>query len=446
MRLSDDGSRDGATYYLANVREALDEPGQWYLDRPAGKLYYLPRRGETLDDLEVIAPVLSDVVRIEGAEASGGNAGRTVDCLHFEGITFSHCEWQPDDEAIRHATPQASCHVPGAVLVQNGNHVIFRRCAVTHVGGYGMGLTAGSRNVRLLHCTVSDSGAGGIKIWHGCRRNTVADCDIGDGGHLYHSGVGVLVGKSSGNKLIHNHVHDFDYSGFSIGWTWGYAEGEAYGNIIEYNHVHHIGRGMLSDMGGIYTLGVSPGTRIRHNIFHDIEARGYGGWAIYTDEGSTDILIENNLSYRSKHAGFHQHYGRDNMVRNNIFAFGGTAQIQRTRPETHNSFFFRHNLLVFDQEGEVLAGNWSGGKADIDFNLYCHLGGKPLTFDKRSFKQWQRAGYDRHSRIADPGFVDPVNADFRLKPNSPAASIGFRPFDLSTAGPRPVARGKRPRR
>jgi len=454
MRLTDDFQPGGAPYYVENVFEALDEPGQWYLDRPTGTLYYIPLPGERPETAEVIAPVLGEVLRLAGRTepfvggkaARGKNAGRPVpagqpvQCVRFEGLTFSHCEWQPSRQAERLATPQAACHVPGAVQAENVDQVAFHGCHVEHVGGYGMELAAGCRNVQVLACDVTDLGAGGIKVWHGCRRNTIADCEIADGGHLYHSGVGVLIGRSSGNKLLHCHIHDFDYSGISVGWTWGYAEGDAYGNLIEYNHVHHVGRGKLSDLGGVYTLGVSPGTRIRCNLFHDIVSRGYGGWAIYTDEGSTDILIENNLCVRTNCCSFHQHYGRDNVVRNNIFAFGGQGGLHRMRVEAHRSFSFRRNIVLLDNDGQVLAGNWQQLQADVDRNLYWHLGGRRLRFGEQTFRQWQKRGADHEGLVADPRFADPRRGDFRLRPGSPAARIGFVPFDLSGVGPRPEMR------
>jgi hypothetical protein len=264
----------------------------------------------------------------------------------------------------------------------------------------------------------------------------LSDNEIGDGGRRYHQAVGVLIGRCTGVQLLHNHIHDLDYSGVSVGWTWGYQNGEAYGNIIEYNHIHHIGRGMLSDMGGIYTLGVQPGTRLRYNHIHDVESRGYGGWGIYNDEGSSYILVENNLVYRTKSNPYNQHYGRDNIIRNNIFAFGREAQFSRGRVEPHNSFFFTNNILYFDTDGAVLAGNWKELQATIDRNLYCNASGRPLSFAGQPFEEWQAQGADQHSLIADPLFKDPAGGDFNLDPNSPAFSLGFVPFDLSTVGPR----------
>ena len=144
-----------------------------------------------------------------------------------------------------------------------------------------------------------------------------------------------------------------------MGWTWGYGPNQSKGNVIEYNHIHDIGKEMLSDMGGIYTLGIQPGTRIRNNLIHDISSFTYGGWGIYPDEGSSEMLIENNIVYDCKSAGFHQHYGRENVIRNNIWAFNRENQLMRTRAEPHISFTFERNIVYFDQ-GRLLGSNWSG--------------------------------------------------------------------------------------
>ena len=424
-----DGVRLGGCYRVENVFEEFKNPGEWYLDRPAGKLYYVPMPGEDIETAEIIAPRLDQLVRLEG----GSLEDKPVENLRFEGITFSHTEWQlPEGVA---ASNQAANEVPGAVSLRNARNIRFENCAVANVGTYGIECLEGTRDIDIVRCRIADLGAGGVKVWHGCGRTLVCDNEIGDGGHIFHAGVGVLIGQSCGNRVEHNHVHDFDYTGVSVGWHWGYGEGDAYGNVIEWNHIHDIGHGMLSDMGGIYTLSVAPGTRLRYNLIHDVWGRTYGGWGIYPDEGSSFLLIENNIAYRTKTGGFHQHYGRENLVRNNIFAFAHEMQLQRSRLEAHDSFTFETNL-VYLTEGPVWTGNWSENNAILRGNLYFDPQRKKLDFGGMTFRQWQKRGLDAGSIIADPKFVDPEKGDFRLKKGSPAIELGFVPFDLSEVGPR----------
>src|SRR6185312_4048624 len=190
------------------------------------------------------------------------------------------------------------------------------------------------------------------------------------------------------------------------------------------------------DMGGIYTLGNQAGTVTHNNCFHDIAGLRYGGWGIYFDEGSTGIVAENNLVYRTTHGGFHQHYGKDNIFRNNILAFGWDAQIQRTRVEDHRSFSFEHNIVYWDH-GNLLSGNWSKLNAFFDYNTYWHMGGEDWKLAGRTWQQWQTEGEDAHSQIADPGFMDPEHGNFQFKTESKQHLLGFVPFNLEAFGPRP---------
>ena len=438
----------GHRYLVVNVKEALSEPGQFYFDRPTGKLIYLPRPGETPEKTPVVAPRLENLLVLAGDAA----AQRYVQHIEFRGLTFAHSQWTTPPNG--QSCPQAEINLDSAICGLAARNIVFDSCAVRHTGAYAMAFGNGSRHNRIENCELFDLGGGGIKIgnvgggpWgHTLRvpndgegltsHHTVRNCTIAHGGRLHNAAVGVWIGQSPHNVIEHNDIYDFYYTGISVGWTWGYGPSQAHHNTIAFNHVYKIGQGVLSDLGGIYTLGVQPGTVVKNNVFHDIHAFSYGGWGLYTDEGSTDIVMENNLVYRTKTGGFHQHYGKENIIRNNIFAFSLEHQIQRSRTEPHRSFVFERNIVYWDNDTPLLGSNWRDDGFLCDRNVYWNASGKPVLFPGGlTLEQWQeKRKQDLHSIVADPGFADPAQGDFRLKPNSPALKVGFVPFDYSQAG------------
>jgi parallel beta-helix repeat protein len=429
FRLSDDWQSEPPRYYLEHVFESLDAPGEWYYDGSSGLLYYAPRPGEEWESAVFVVPVLERVVEVFG----GSTEAERIRNVVFTDLTFSHTSYRlPEGSA---GATQAAVGVPAAVTFGWATECRIARCEISNIGTYAVEAAYGATRVSITGNLMDDLGAGGVKVNRGAREITIADNEIRDGGLIFPSAVGVWIADSGSNTVVHNHIHHLLYTGISVGWTWGYGLSRATHNTIEHNHIHDIGQGVLSDMGGIYTLGISPGTTIRYNLVHDVYSYGYGGWGIYTDEGSTGILIENNIVYRTKTGGFHQHYGRENIVRNNIFAFAEIHQLQRTRAEEHSSFTFTGNIVLYDK-GVLLGGNWRDGSFEMDRNLYWNAGRTRVFFDGLNLRSWQRLGHDRDSIIADPRFVDPANGDFRLEAGSPARTIGFVPIDVSNVGPR----------
>ena len=420
-----------ARYYIENAPDGLDMPGEWHLDGSTRTVSYWPMAGENMAEEQVIAPELEHLVELRGAHD-----------VTFRGLQFAHAAWRMPPGG--YADTQAAVPAPAAIVGINATDCRIERCTIAHSGGYGIFFGRGSKRNQVLACELYDLGAGGIKLGEPEQypadadqnyENVVADNHIHDLGLVYAPAVGVWVLQSGRNQIVHNHIHDLYYTAISVGWTWGYGENQSKGNLIEFNHLHDIGKEMLSDMGGIYTLGVQPGTRIRNNLIHDVASFAYGGWGIYPDEGSSEMLIENNIVYHCKSAGFHQHYGRENLVRNNIWAFNRENQLMRTRAEPHLSFTFERNIVYFDQ-GRLLGSNWTGDQFAMKGNVYFDTRGWDIRFAGKSFAEWQAAGKDAGSVIADPLFVNAGNFDFRLRPESPALEMGFQPIDMSTVGPR----------
>jgi hypothetical protein len=448
---------DPGPYWVENVLEALDTPGQWYLDRPSGVLSYLPRPEEEMPSAEIIAPRLPQIVRVVG------RAGAPVHDLRLEGLTFAHAEWQPPADYA--SSLQAGIEVPGALLFDHAERCAVIGGGIEHIGNYGIEVNVGCADIEIARNRITDVGAGGIRIGHffswetddsgrltergrrrkaampqgpHSRRITVADNEIAHCGRFTPEAVGVFVGDNADNKIIHNHIYDLFYSGISVGSVQDFGPSQATGNIIEYNHVHDIGQGMLSDLAAIYTCS-TPGTRIRYNLVHDVSRRDYGGWGIYADEGSHDLLIQKNLVIRCQDGALFAHHNRNVTAENNIFAFNRAAQVERGGIGGFE-LTCRRNVAYY-KEGKAVGdyGSEHCGRdvCAFDHNLYYNASGKPALFGNKTLAEWQAVGQDRDGLIADPLFMDPEKGDFRLRPGSPAARIGFEPWDFSAVGPRP---------
>ena len=478
------GGRDYARYYIDNLFEALTEPGEWYLSRETGRLYYLPRPGETPTNTAIFAPRLHTFVRASGllyAETGDRidvHGTRHVRGLEFSGLTFRHADWYSpvaETHIPTHAmiegldqpiggSPQAAIAVPGAVVFRAARNCAVTDCTVERAGFYGVEFGPGCRDCSAVGNELHDLGAGGIRA-HGADLDNLAERRTGNLritdnhvhhiGRIFHQGIGVLLGNAADCVVAHNHIHDTCYTGISVGWTWGFRDTISCNNRIEHNHIHHIGAGILSDMGGIYTLGIQPGTVLRGNHLHDIYSHDYGGWGVYLDEGSSYILVEHNLVHDTKDAPFNIHYGHENIVRNNIFARGKNALCSVSRIEPgHFSASFCTNILLGPSaslykggyKGNIAAGAlvananclwFPDGPLAPSLNPETHL--KEGNPHKLSFTAWKKAGHDQLSIVADPKLTEGKKT-WRLAKNSPALKLGFVPYDWSKSGVRPKAR------
>ena len=434
------GREENARYYVENAPDALDVAGEWQLNSKTGLLRYWPMPGEDMAKAEVIAPALPYLFLIQGDTTSK----RAVENITLRNITFSHAEHPLGAEG--YLDIQAAAAIPGAVHFTFSRNCLIEDCTFAHLGTYGLQLGRGVQSSKVRYCIFFDLGAGGVRIgddWAGPEpyqqsySNEVSDCEIHQIGRYFAPGVGIIAFQSATNRVAHNHVYDGYTTGIAVGWSVGYAANPARKNIVEFNHVHDLGQGVLSDLAGIYTMGVQPGTVIQNNLVHDITCARYGAFGLNPDEGSSEILFQNNIVYRCEISCFALHYGRNNIIRNNIFAFAKGTQFYRGREDQFYALDFINNIVYFDAGG-LMGGEWSKNKFKFDHNVYfdARPNAKP-DFAGVSLQQWRARGHDKNSIIADPRFVDVQHDDFRLRPDSPALKLGFKPIDMSTVGPRP---------
>lgn len=443
--------RTTSQYYIENVRSAFDQAGEWFYDGVGGKVYYRPMPGEQIESSRFLIPRngLNQLLVLRGDAKND----KRISHIRFEKITLAYTDSPRRPDVMKGAhldvavtgdlnfpgpsqinPHQAAFWADAVVEVDTARNISFVDCEITNVGEYGIRLQNADA-CRIERCALTDLGAGGIRIGGSGKttNNVVDNCIIHRGGRLHACCVAVWIGNNTeDNRVTHNDIGDFYYTGISAGWTWGYKGGVAFRNIIEFNRIHDLGQGALADMGGVYTLGTSHGTRVCNNVIFNVESYAYGGWGLYTDEGSEGILMENNLVYDTTDGSFHQHYGKHNTIRNNILAFSRPHQIAVTRVENHLSLTFENNIVLWDT-GKAIGYQAEKARVDYGSNLWWNLSGE-VDFKGKTHKDWLDLGKDVGGMVADPKFVDVEKRNFRLQEDSPAEKIGFVPFDFDKAG------------
>ncbi len=467
-----------ARYYIDNLYEALSEPGEWYLDRTSGRLTYLPMPGEELGSTEVVAPVVTAFVGAIGQAYNHGGSvqdilgTKPVERLHFSGLTFRHTDWfQPGSPILHHhndeevrlrevpmgGVAQAAYNLPAVLTFKWARHCRVDHCTVEHAGFSALEFGPGCRDCAATHNTFQHLGGGGVKIG-GAELNDAPDDRTGrirflDNtvryvGRVFHQSVGILLTHAYECDVTHNEVAHTCYTGISVGWAWGYHDTITRNIRIENNLIHDICEGVLSDNGGIYLLGVQPGTIVRGNHIYRVSAADYGGWGIYPDGGTAHVLFEHNWIHDTQSTAFNINWNRDLVVRNNVFARCGDKLIGVGKAEKHKAATILHNVLL----GPCPAPYGGGPDGDLrdalctDANLiWLNDSGEvapcthpdyrkdvPLTV---SWEDWKKCGHDCNSIVADP-LVSETENNLLFAWESPALKMGFQPYDWSICGPR----------
>ncbi|MBQ7546783.1 MAG: right-handed parallel beta-helix repeat-containing protein [Clostridia bacterium] len=433
-------------YFLENVFEALDKPGEWYLDKPTGTLYYIPQAGETAQNLTLWGSETETLLSIDGA-----------DNIRFERIVFRGNGFNIP-EGRDHS--QAAYNAPSCIVCQNAKGLAFRNCEFRDVAACAVFLGENVQEAAVENCLFRNIGAQAVYIRgrnlqpddpRVTRNIRVVNNSVSGFGRVFFNAVGVLVIDANSVTVAHNEICDGYYTAISVGWVWGFSHNITYNNTISDNLIYNIGQGWLSDMGGIYMLGVQPGTVISGNVIHNVAADpgegGYGGWGVYLDEGSSEMLVENNLVFACGSDGYHLHYGHMNTVRNNIFALNAESQIRvvsalhRVQGDPCTARFERNILLTdgraltfshldsmdaFAEDGNIL---W-----DLTYGKNVYLAKNGNSGSAMSYETARRKGYAANAKVVNPMFRDAARFDFALAEDSPVFALGFVPFDYTAAG------------
>lgn len=300
----------GRWCHFVGAPELLDQPGEWYLDRPTATLRYWPLADEDMATAEVIAPVAERLIEVKG------QADRPVRNLHFRGLRFEHTDLElPPGGYLGiqacHCTTgtkwtDAWGRVPAAIRWDYVEKSSLEDCVLTRLGGCGVELVTACHDNLIQGNEITDVSGNGIMLGgpraeaEVPKRNRISNNHVHACGVEYYGAVGIWVGFAQQAVIAHNLVHGLPYSGVSVGWQWNPEPTPCKQNTIEYNHIYDV-MNRLCDGGCIYTLGFQPGTVIRGNHLHGAHRSRYAQGApnngMFIDEGSKGFLFEQNVIY-----------------------------------------------------------------------------------------------------------------------------------------------------
>ncbi|HMU09295.1 MAG TPA: right-handed parallel beta-helix repeat-containing protein [Ferruginibacter sp.] len=332
-----------SAFYLANAIQFLDEPGEWYLDIAAHKIYYWPRLNENMPAAHVVAPSLETLVKIEGT------ADNPVSNIYIKGISFHHTGWlRPSQqghvphqegmymtEAYR-LKPAGTKDKPtldnqawigrpaAAVEINFADKTGFENCRFEHLASTGIDYNKAAHDNFIRGNLFKD--IGGTAILAGvysdaateihlpydpkderevCDKMIISNNLVTDATNEDWSCVGIGLGYTKNSLVEHNEVENVSYSGISMGWGWSLAANAMKNNSITKNKIHHYGKHNY-DCSGIYTLSAQPNSFITGNYIDSIYKAPYAHlpshwFYIYTDEGSSYFTVKNNWTPSKKY-------------------------------------------------------------------------------------------------------------------------------------------------
>ena len=406
------GYRPGQRFYALNLLAELDSPGEWYLDREAGILYFWPPAPVEQGQAAVsILPTLASM--------------KNTSYVTIRGMIL---------EATRST----------AITISGGTHNRVAACTMRNIGRNAASVSGGTAN-GVIGCDIHDTGEGGVSISGGDRETLTPAGNYAENNHIHHFGRLVRTYRPAvgvggvGQRVIHNLMHHGPHNAIQLGGN---------DHLIEFNEVHSVCY-ETGDVGAYY-MGrdwTARGTVIRHNYFHHIQGPGlHGAMAVYLDDSASGITIFGNVFYRSGRSAFIGG-GRDNLVENNIFVechpsvhvdarglgwMKGTVDEGGTLPKRLHAMPYKQPpwsekyprlVGILDDEpgapkGNLIARNISQGGVWKSIQKPA----EPLVKMEDNLVD------------EDPHFVDAANLNFQLRDDSPAYKLGFKRIPIEEIG------------
>lgn len=471
-------------YFVENVFEELDAPGEWYYDKDTRTLYYMPQKDTDMLTAVTELSALKCLVRLKGRNR------RPVEHISFCGLRFAHTEKTFFDEYdIPSLGDWAICRC-GSVYMEHTRHCGIEKCDFNGLGGNAVFLSSYNRSAIITGNRFSEIGESAVclvgiqNMTVGSQRYFPYECTVShniirDCGVFGKQTAGVFISVAKRITAEHNLIHHMPRAGICINdGTWG-------GHVIAYNRIFDTcretgdhgpfnawgrdrfwcllhshwpknGEPVCHSAGDIFVDQMET-VVMHHNYFSENQ-----GWGLDLDDGASNYHIYKNLCVG---VSMKLREGAYRLIENNIWVRGANSPCFHVG-NTYNHDKYLRNITVMDtanakpendlnfemgaHNGEMytlikppFTGPWL---EEVDYNLfYSDVGsfsaravtGEHDKGEKRKYtlEQWRELGFDTHSLFADPCFTDPQNDDYTLRPESPALSLGIESFDLKDVGP-----------
>ena len=453
----------GSRFFFEGALEFLDSPGEFYLDKSRGILYYYPMN-EDIENQVIVAPKGTDVIQFVGKS----------EAKPVQNIVFNNLDISTSNET-------------GDVIhMENARAITIQNSKIHNSGQHGVHFYRFAQSNRIINCEISELGHSGVQLdgsdvgsgnnqdvqpEYLNRYNEVVNCHIFDGGKLVGNGAGIQFSDSGENYVAHNNIHDFPRYGISfkairpnilvneIKEVNGVAiTQENYlnfmhtkSNIVAYNDLHHLNTDS-QDTGLIESWGAQPNNIITNNHLHDSSVPFSFEFGIYLDDGSFDYIITKNVVDHLQEGNDNGKLeapicvkGVRNRLDNNLVVNNPKANVsvdtnQMAGEPTNDNELTRN---IYYNSGDVLynARVW---KEDLitksEFNTIYNDNGSYKMLgvpDITEFSGWQNilnGKFDQFSNMQDPKLINPQERDYDLQYDSPAYKGGFEDINYGKIG------------
>lgn len=444
----------GSRYYIQDALELLDREGEYYLDKAHGDLYYWPY-SLPIEEQEIILPKLTTIIKFEGSSTE------ELRNITIEGLSIAgtNIEEQYDNEGL-------------VTISHYSSNITIKNCKIYNAGSIGILISGITSKNNIYGNLIYDTGYDGIRISVGNsikyvnRNNSIINNYIHDTGKIIRHAKGIAIDNSGDNTVSNNTIRNVPRDGISLisprpGTIIGaYIDGilvtrenaknfaHCRNNIVQYNDISRAVQDS-QDAGLIGCWGVGPGNIINNNYLHNSDVVFSFGVGIYLDDGSDYVTIRNNILANLQKKNLEGYLltaiyakGIGNRIENNVCVNNDerAAAIStfQMNGEPNNNIIVERNIFYNTGKYIYNFANWEDNRLKCsDYNLFYNtlgsylIKGAPISSQLSS---WIKSGYDKHSLIEDPLFMDWENGDYRLRYDSKIYKLGYKDVNLDKPG------------